>query len=215
MTPEPDTARRQLTAKGEATRARLLAVAGEMLAREGRIEIAAVAEAAEISQGAMYRYFDGRDSIVAAVVEEFYDAYEAEVFDQREVPGDSWMEKEALRIDREVEFFYGHPLGRAIACGMLREPSAAAIDMARTRRHGETAGRNIARGRRNGELPDGTDPGLAGAAIIGSVRSLLAEALSREQPPPPEEVAKAALDVGRAMLFPDHPPNEHQPGDTR
>lgn len=188
------------TAKGAATRERLLDVAAAQLAERGRIEIAAVAGAAGISQSALYRYFDGRDGLVAAVVSSFYDAYDSEVFDRTDVPGTTWMTREALRLEREVAFFYGHRLGAAVACGLLREPAAAAVDAARSRRHAIAAGRNIAAGRRAGELPSGMDAALAGAAIMGAVRAMLADALGRPTPPPQDEIAAAARAVGLSLL---------------
>lgn len=188
------------TAKGAETRAQLLAAAAAELAARGRIEIGPVAEAAGIAQSALYRYFDGRDGLVAAVVERFYDDYEAEVFARTDVPGATWIEREALRLEREVEFFYEHPLGPAVACGLLREPAAAAVDAERTRAHGLQAGRNIRAGQRAGELDRGIDAALAGAAIMGAVRAMLAEALAREDPPPPRDVASAALGLGGTLL---------------
>jgi AcrR family transcriptional regulator len=188
------------TAKGAATRARLLAAASAELAERGRIELAPVAEAVGISPSALYRYFDGRDGLVAAVVEQFYDDYEAEVFARADIPGSTWAGREALRLEREVEFFYGHPLGPSIACGLLREPAAAAVDVERTRAQGLQAGRNIRAGQRAGELDRDVDAALAGAGIMGAVRSMLAEALAREEPPPPSDVARTALRAGAALL---------------
>lgn len=196
------------TAKGAATRAHLLEVAAAELATHGRIEVEAVAEAAKISPSALYRYFDGRDGLVAAVVEQFYDEYEAEVFARTDVPGATWAEREALRLEREVEFFYRHPLGPPVACGLLREPAAAAVDAERTRAHGRLAGRNIRAGQRAGELDPSVDAALAGAAIMGAVRTMLAEALERDDPPAPPDVATSALRLGGALLFPNHPQGE-------
>lgn len=193
------------TAKGIATRAQLLSAAAAELAARGRIEIGPVAEAVGISQSALYRYFDGRDGLVAAVVEQFYDDYETEVFARTDVPGTTWAEREALRLEREVEFFYRHPLGPAVACGLLREPAATAVDAERTRAHGLQAGRNIRAGQKTGELDREVDAALAGAAIMGAVRAMLAEALGRGDPPPTSDVARTALQAGAALLGPGHP----------
>ena len=190
------------TAKGAATRERLLEAAAAELAANGRIEIGPVTEAVGISQSALYRYFDGRDGLVAAVVERFYDDYESEVFARTDVPGATWIERERLRLEREVEFFYRHPLGPAVACRLLREAAATSVDAERTRAHGVQAGRNIRAGQRDGELDQDVDAALTGAAIMGAVRAMLAEALARTDPPAPSEVADTALRAGAALLAP-------------
>jgi hypothetical protein len=52
-------------------------------------------------------------------------------------------------------------------------------------------------GQRTGELDPNTDPGLAGAATIGALPALLAEALSRKPPPPQDRVFDAARGSGQ------------------
>jgi AcrR family transcriptional regulator len=189
-----------LTAKGQATRQRLLDAAVAQLAGHGTIEVARIAAAAGVTPSVLYRYFDGRDGLVAAVVEDFYDGYEERVFARRDVPGTTWMARETLRLSREIAFFYDHPLGRAVACGLLREPAAAQLDAARTRAHCEAAARNIRAGQRAGELSSRIDAGLAGSAIIGAVRAMLAEALARTPPPDQRDVVAAAAAIGAAAL---------------
>lgn len=191
---------RALTAKGQATRQRLLDAAAAHLAAHGTVEVARIAEAAGVAPSVLYRYFDGRDGLVAAVVEDFYDSYEERVFARRDVPGNTWPVREALRLEREIAFFYGHPLGRAVACGLLREPAAAQVDAARTRAQGQAAARNIRAGQRAKELSPAIDAGLAGAAIIGAVRVMLSEALARTPPARQRDVVKAALKIGSAVL---------------
>jgi len=91
-------------------------------------------------------------------------------------------------------------LGRTIACGLLREPAAVQVDALRTRAQGEAAARNIRAGQRAGELAPAVDAGLTGAAIIGSVRSMLADALSRTPPADQQDVLAAAMTIGTALL---------------
>ncbi|HZN80123.1 MAG TPA: TetR/AcrR family transcriptional regulator [Mycobacterium sp.] len=189
-----------LTAKGQATRQRMLDAAAAHLAAHGTIEVARIAGAAGVAPSVLYRYFDGRDGLVAAVVEDFYDSYEERVFARRDVPGNTWPVREALRLEREIAFFYDHPLGRAVACGLLREPAAAQVDAERTRAQGQAAARNIRAGQRAKELSPAIDAGLAGAAIIGAVRVMLSEALARTPPARQRDVVKAALKIGAAVL---------------
>jgi AcrR family transcriptional regulator len=189
-----------LTAKGRATRARLLDAARVSLADRGTIEVATVAAQAGVAQSVLYRYFDGKDGLVEAVVNDFYDQYDAEVFHAQLRPDATWRERETLRLRNEIRFLYRHPLGRAIAAGLLHEAAATRADASRLRRQAQAAARNIRRGQRAGELPRAVDPGLAGAATIGALRAMLADALSRTPPPPERRVFDAALRVGRALL---------------
>lgn len=192
-----------LTPKGRATRERLLAAAGARLARDGALELAAVAADAGVAPSVVYRYFASKDGLVDAVVHAFYDEYDAAVFAASLDEEDgSWLEREAVRLRREVAFLYAHPLGRAVAAGLLHEAAATRADAVRTREHAVAAARNIRHGQRTGQLDPAIDAGLAGAATMGALRALLADALTRDPPPPAAAVADAAVRVGRALLPP-------------
>jgi AcrR family transcriptional regulator len=195
----------QLTRKGQATRQRLLDIARDELAGHGSIEIAAVAERAGVAPSVLYRYFEGKDGLVEAVVHDFWDQYSAEVFDapvDGELP---WLEREVLRLRREVHFLYTHPLGRSVATGLLHEAAATRAGAIRQREQAHAAARNIRHGQRTGQLDPVIDAGLAGAAIIGALHAMLAEALGRDPAPPEHLVADAAARLGRALL-PAPPP---------
>lgn len=189
-----------LTPKGQSTRARILAAAGDELLSGGGLEIAAVAKRAKVTASVLYRYFGNKDGLVETVVNAFYDEYDAAVFDAKLAPESSWIQREELRIDREVAFLYQHRLGRAIAAGLLHEAAATRADAERLRRHAALAARNIERGQRSGELPTSVDAGLAGAAIIGALRAVLAEALGRSPAPAQSEVARMVRRIGIASL---------------
>jgi AcrR family transcriptional regulator len=190
----------QLTRKGQATRQRLLDIARDELAGHGSIEIAAVAERAGVAPSVLYRYFQGKDGLVEAVVHDFWDQYSAEVFDapvDGELP---WLEREVLRLRREVHFLYTHPLGRSVATGLLHEAAATRAGAIRQREQAHAAARNIRHGQRTGQLDPAIDAGLAGAAIIGALHAMLAEALGRDPAPPEHLVVDAAGRLGRALL---------------
>jgi AcrR family transcriptional regulator len=190
----------QLTRKGQATRQRLLDIARDELAGHGSIEIAAVAERAGVAPSVLYRYFQGKDGLVEAVVHDFWDQYSAEVFDapvDGELP---WLEREVLRLRREVHFLYTHPLGRSVATGLLHEAAATRAGAIRQREQAHAAARNIRHGQRTGQLDPAIDAGLAGAAIIGALHAMLAEALGRDPAPPEHLVVDAAARLGRALL---------------
>ena len=198
----PSAAAPRLTRKGEATRRRLLDAAAAELVARGSVEVARVARRARVAQSVLYRYFAGKDSLIAAVVHDFYDQYDTEVFRALIEPDASWAERETERLRREIAFLYAHPLGRVVAAGLLHEAAATRADAERQRCQAKAAARNIRHGQRTGELdPDiDIDPGLAGAATIGALRALLADALSRKPPPPQERVFDAVRRVGAALL---------------
>jgi AcrR family transcriptional regulator len=189
-----------LTRKGKATRERLLAAAASELAASGGVEIARVAQRAGVAQSVLYRYFAGKDGLIGAVVHDFYDQYDSEVFNAPMEPEATWTERETERLRREIEFLYAHPLGRVVAAGLMHEGAATRADAARQRQQAEAAARNIRHGQRTGELDASIDAGLAGAATIGALRAMLADALSRDPPPDEELVFEAAWRVGNALL---------------
>jgi len=191
---------RQLTRKGQATRQRLLDIGRDELADHGSIEIAAVAERAGVAASVLYRYFSSKDGLVEAVVHDFWDQYSAEVFDAPVADELPWLEREVLRLRREVRFLYAHPLGRAVAAGLLHEAAATRVGAIRQREQAYAAARNIRYGQRTGELDPSIDAGLAGAAIIGALHAMLAEALSRDPAPPEHLVVDSATKLGRALL---------------
>lgn len=189
-----------VTAKGRATRARLMAAAQEQLRQRGSVEIADVAAAAGVAQSVVHRYFGNKAGLVEAVVADFYDDYDNAVFLAPLAPQATWTEREALRIELEVAFLYEHPLGRRVAAGLLHEAAATRVDAQRQRQHAAMAARNIRRGQHNGELPAEVNADLAGAAIIGALRSVLAAALSLDEPPSRSEVVNTVSRLSQALL---------------
>src|SRR5690554_5193406 len=66
-----------------ATAPRLLAAAQtELIEGQGQLEMVAVARRAKVSAGLAYHYFGSKAGLIAAVVEAFYDRYDAAVIDR-------------------------------------------------------------------------------------------------------------------------------------
>ncbi|WP_277750147.1 TetR/AcrR family transcriptional regulator [Prescottella agglutinans] len=180
MSSSPDS----LTARGRATRQRLIDTArAELLHGGGTLEVAAVAEAAEVSPGLLYRYFGAKDGLVSAVVHDFYDSYNDAVLSAHMAPEADWATRERMRLAREIDFLCEEPMARIIVGRQLREPAAAAADAERLAEHIDLAARNVAYGQRIGQVPASIDARLAAAAFMGAFRELMAEALSREVVP--------------------------------
>lgn len=190
------------TAKGRATRSRLLEAAQAELREHGLVEIADVAKTAGVAQSVIHRYFGNKAGLVEAAVSAFYDDYDRMVFLLDLAPEASWWDRESLRIQQEVAFLYDHPLGNRVASGLLHEAAATRVDAERTRQHAIMAAKNIRRGQAAGELSADVNADLAGAAIIGALRMALAVALSLPEPPMRREVAEIVISMARPLLQP-------------
>ena len=203
MTAQPG----QLTEKGRRTRARLIEAAERELLEHGRIEVANVSERAGFSLGLLYRYFDNKDALVAAVVDRFYDRYEEAVFSTPAPAGRRWLDHEVERIEAEVAFLFEEPLSRRIVGGTPTEPAAAHADARRLGRHVAMAARNIEHGRRRGEIVTTVDAQLAAAAIIGGLRSSLAVALADGSSLREEQVVDTVKRISMAIISDPMPGN--------
>lgn len=172
------------SARGGETRERILRAAAQaMVAGDGQFEIGDVAKGAGISAGLSYHYFGSKAGLVAAVVEDFYDRFEAAVMDINPKPGASWGERERLRLERMVAFHYAEPLAPLILSRLSREPEVAAVEAARLSRHIDLAARNIAIAQERGEIPAELDPPLLGAMILGGLRQAIGQALAAARRP--------------------------------
>ena len=82
----------------EATRARILDSARQLLTEgDGRIEMSWVAKAAGVSQGLAYHYFESKEGLLTAVVDEFYDRVEEAVLMARLDDISDWEARERAR----------------------------------------------------------------------------------------------------------------------
>jgi AcrR family transcriptional regulator len=178
------------TRKGRATRERLLAAARDLaVANGGSIEIAGVAEAAGVVPSLVHRYFGSKAGLVGAVIDDFFDRYHAAVFERpRLLPEGGWARQERRRLEVGVRFHYDEPFSVVLLGPLARDPEVAHQESRRIAAVVARAARSIRRGQREGELPKGVDPGLAGAAMFGAMRLVMMEALARSPRPRVEEV---------------------------
>jgi AcrR family transcriptional regulator len=191
--------------KGGDTRLRILAAAAEaLIAGEGECEIADVARAAGISAGLSYHYFNSKAGLIAAVVEAFYDRFEAAVMDINPKPGAGWGERERLRLERMVAFHYAEPLAPVILAKLSRTPEVAAVEAARLARHIELAAHNIELAQARGDIPGDLDAHLLGAMILGGLRQAIGQALSAPKRPGRERLTEQlwAFIAGTARFKP-------------
>ena len=192
MDPSPVAADdRALTARGHATRERILVAAAEVLAEHGELEVALVAERAGVSDGLPYRYFGNRSGLVSAVVEDFHLRLAvAAVYADFE--GATWQEREQQRVAAWVHFLFRDPLSPVMLAGLGGDAVVASSWQHRLSLAIEVGARNIAAGQRAGDLPDDNDPRLLAAVVLGGVQSAVAVALAT-RPRPSERSVRDAL----------------------
>lgn len=191
-----------LTARGRRTRGRLLGAGEADLLEHGRLDVTRVARRADASLGLLYRYFAGKDALVTAIVDRFYDRYEDAVFAEPTQPEVGWYVQERARLEREVAFLLTDPLAAAIVGAAPQEPAAALADAGRLQRHIDMAARNIRHGQRRGEVDDAVDPDLAAAGFIGGLRAIVTAAHRRPRPATSQQVTELVWQLGGALIPP-------------
>ena len=183
------TAAPPVTDKGHATRRRLLEAARDRaIASGGHFEIADVARDAGVVPSLVHRYFGSKSGLVAALVDDYFDRFHAEVLDLDLDREGDWAHHERLRLEAGVRFHYREPFAVVVYGALARDPEVARREAERIAAVVDRAARSIRKGQKAGELPADVDPGLAGAAMFGAMRLVMVEALTRTKRPPPERV---------------------------
>lgn len=171
------------TTKGADARRRILEAAeAALLENDGAIEMSDVAKRAGVSTGLAYHYFASKAGLLATLINEFYDRYDA-VANQRMDGAEAWPLRERRRLQAIVDFLYADPFAPVVFGRMAGTSEVVAADVARQRDMIALSAENIANGQRAGHIPADLDPAVAGAAIIGGVRQAAAMALSSTPPP--------------------------------
>lgn len=182
------------------TRRRLLeAAAAELVAGDGALEIGDVARRAGMSVGLSYHYFGSKAGLIAAVVEDFYDRFDARVMAINPQPGVDWGRREQRRLEAMVAFHYAEPLSPIVLARLSREPEVAAEEARRLQAHIELAAQNIALAQKRGEIPASLDPHLLGAMILGGLRQGIGQALAQTERPGQAAIAAQLWDFIAAM----------------
>jgi AcrR family transcriptional regulator len=177
------------TRKGHATRDRLLTAARAVaIASRGHVEIAAVGAAAGVVPSLVHRYFGSKSGLVGALVDDFFDRFHRQALDLDLEAHGPWARHERLRLEAGVRFHYQEPFAPILYGPLSRDPEVARREADRIAVVVARAARSIRRGQRNGELPVGVDPALAGAAMFGAMRQVMVEALTRPARPSPQRV---------------------------
>ena len=165
-------------------RQRLLkAAARELVRGRGRLELATVAQRLGVSQGLSYRYFTSKDVLIASVVDEFFDAFDAAVFLPDFAEQGDWPARERERTHQFVQFMYDRPIAPFVFARLVGERQAIGVQQARLERQIAMAAVNIRRGQGEGAIPTDMDPDLCGALVVGGlVQAMLTALVMRPRP---------------------------------
>ena len=193
-----------LSAKALNTRASLLdAARNELIEGNGALEVGRVAERAGVSVGLIYRYYGSRAGLLAAVAEDYYARYQAQVMAADPLPDShDWLQREEQRVQRAVEFVYAEPLAALVLVSLAREPEVAALEARCIADNVRQGADNIRRGQASGQLAAELDAELVSAMILGGLHQALLEALGRQPRPTPEPLARQLWHFIRGALAP-------------
>lgn len=189
--------------KAQRTRARILrAAADELAERDGLLEIATVAARSRVSAGLLYRYFNSRVHLIAAVVEDFYDRYDHWVMDINPLPGATWMQRERERMQRSIHFNHNDSLAPIVLLNRQKEPEVSQVEVRRLSAHIELSINNVKLAQDKGEIPEYVKPQIACPMIMGGVREVMVQSLEgRCELSKSEMLDEIMLFIGRAMCI--------------
>ncbi|WP_025899393.1 TetR/AcrR family transcriptional regulator [Sneathiella glossodoripedis] len=142
--------------------------ARELVSSNGALDMATLAKKAGLSEGLAYHYFKNRAGVIAAVVDQYFDAFEEAVIDVA-FAGDTWQEREKLRVEALVDFYCADPLTPVIYSRLGSEPEVVEVAGRRARRQLELAARNILMGQESGDINADRDPWILGAMMLGAI----------------------------------------------
>jgi AcrR family transcriptional regulator len=140
--------------------------------------------------GLIYRYFGSKVGLVGAVVEDFHGRFEREVMVSSPAPGADWAAREYQRTVRAVVFHYNEDLAPVVLSRLHLEPGVAVIEARQLERHIDLAAQNVLLGQSRGELPRDRDPRFAAAMVLGGLRRVVADALTRDPRPSEQRVSE-------------------------
>ncbi len=187
-----------MQARLDAQRALIVAAATRVLSEAGYagLSMAAVAAAAGVATGTVYKQFAGKDDLVGAV---FSVVVAREVEAVRGAVGAGGA---VARVTAAVETFAGRAMKNPrLAYVLLAEPVDAAVDQQRLRFRRAFAAvfaDAVAAGVRTGELAP-QDPAVSAAALVGAIGEVLVGPLAAGPPAEavvPELVAFAVRSLG-------------------
>ncbi|MEL7539243.1 MAG: TetR/AcrR family transcriptional regulator [Pseudomonadota bacterium] len=185
----PSTSARHAAA-GNGARLRILAAAKDaFIAGGGAFEMNDVAQRADVSNGLAYHYFGSKAGLLAALVADFYDRYDAAV-NQRFGDETDWVTREIRRVRATVDFLYDEPIAPVMLGKISGSAEVVAAEAARQDAMIELAVRNFTQARKQGAIAVDGDIEITAAVVIGGVRQAAVRALTAARRPPREVLAQ-------------------------
>ncbi|MEU9135996.1 TetR/AcrR family transcriptional regulator [Streptomyces sp. NPDC048404] len=176
------------------TRARILAVAAELVARspDGDVSTRAVCEAAGVGAPALYRHFGDKEGLLSAVVDHGWERYLAAKRERH--PGTDPVQDLREGWDGHTEFALRNPnLYRLMNSPAMRTPPAAALEAHRIL----TA--DLRRAAEQGKLR--LAPGLAAQMIMSANVGVCLMLVSRPATFTDETLSRRVRDAVHAVVF--------------
>lgn len=179
----------QLTAKGRATRERIVTVASDLMLKRGvtGTTIEDVRLSAQVSASQMYHYFGNKQALVAAVIDHQTDSvlttqYEGGLDDLDSVAALRRWRDHVVASIRVSNFVGGCPLG-SLASDLAETGPAARAMLARSFDRWEALLRKgLTAMRDRGQLPAGADPDRYAVALLAAVQGVCCSARCGETP---------------------------------
>jgi TetR/AcrR family transcriptional repressor of nem operon len=200
--------RPRLTAKGERTRARIVAAAARLIHERGvaATTLDDVKAAAGVSGSQMYHYFPDKDELVQAVI-----SHQADVIAGNQRQADLGS-AEGLRAWRDMviaqvgsgEGKGGCPLGSLAGQLAETDPHARTLLADGFRQWQAAIGEDLRRLHRAGRLPDGTDPDSLAVTLLATLQGGLLLAQVQRDTRPLETAVDTLLQLAQSSR-PDVP----------
>ncbi len=190
------------TAKGRATRERIVRAAAELVAEHGvaAVSLDDVGGRAPASRSQLYHYFEDKDALVRAVVDATSDAVLG-AHDQLLAQLDSWAGIDRwfdalVALQRERQARGGCPIGSLAGQLAERDPQARAAIAGGLGRWEARLREGLTRMRERGKLSAAADPAALATATMAALQGGLLLTQVRRDP----EQLRIALDAARIVL---------------
>jgi len=194
--------RPRLTAKGQRTRARIVAAAARLIYERGvaSTTLDDVKAAAEVSGSQMYHYFPDKDELVQAVI-----SHQADVIAGNQRQADLGS-AEGLRAWRDMVIAQarseqgkgGCPLGSLAGQLAETDPHARALLAGGFGQWQAAISEGLRRLHQAGQLPDGTDPDALAVTLLATLQGGLLLAQVQRDPRPLETAVDTLLQLARS-----------------
>jgi AcrR family transcriptional regulator len=198
MTPSSTRRARRVIKSPEIRREELLDAAARLVALEGStVAVASIAAAAGTATGNVYRYFDSREALLAALKTRVVDVLLERLAGHLRADGDWWEEADAL-LEETVDFWlFDDPLHRVVLAE-LGDVTRDAFDTS-DRRVVDVIAEGLRIGIRQGVVAAG-DPDLAASLIVHAVFGTLQHAAAEPDRYDRSQLLAAVREMAHKML---------------